>query len=100
MSSARHTRDDLTLYERLLELETDMSAVQDAVGQLAVKLDQVERLMNDQEAAHTAALNEQIARADELIARLQGTQSLTVHEAPESAVESPTDHDAEHGLMS
>lgn len=105
MQPARHTRADLTLYERLLELETDMTAVQDAVGQLAAKLDQIETLMNAQEADHIAAVNDQIARADNLIARLQGNEDSghsvpgMTHEVPESPGEDNEGHSVP-GLLS
>lgn len=80
-----------------------MTAVHEAVGQLASKLDQIEQLINERDADHSAIVQAQIERADSLIDRLKSDEPPG--EAAESASEwqeasQPPTTSSEHGLMS
>lgn len=100
MQPSRHARVDLTIADRLEQLEIDMTAVHEAVGQLADKLNQIEQLINERDADHSAVVQAQIERADSLIERLKQEQP------PGEAVESTSEWQeapvtpSEHGLMS
>lgn len=80
---ARHARADLTIAERLDQLEIDMTAVHDAVGTLAGRLDQIEQLLDERDASHAAVVQAQVERADGLIARLK--QEQPAGQAPETS---------------
>lgn len=96
----RHAQANLTIADRLEQLEMDMTAVHDAVGQLAAKLDQVEQLVAQQSASHIAVIQAQVDRVDQLITQLRGDQPDG--QAPESADVwsdvTPTEHQ-HSGLM-
>ena len=80
-----------------------MTAVHEAVGQLASKLDQIEQLINERDADHSAIVQAQIERADLLIGRLKsdeppGQAVETAAEWQEAPLDPATS--SEHGLMS
>lgn len=102
MQPSRHARVDLTIADRLEQLEIDMTAVHEAVGQLADKLNQIEQLINERDADHSAVVQAQIERADSLIERLKQEQppgeAIENHSEWQEAPQPPTTS-SEHGLM-
>lgn len=58
-----------------------MTAVHDAVGQLANKLDQIEQLITERDVSQAAVVQAQVERVDTLIDRLRGEQPA--EQAPE-----------------
>jgi chromosome segregation ATPase len=85
---AKHALENLSLYERLIKLEQDMSAVHEAVNQLAQRINELEILMQQRDDSHVEAVNEQIARTDGLITRLRDESAGSrEHQAPESSAD-------------
>ena len=68
---AQHARADITLYDRLVNLELDMTAVTEAIDRLAQRLDELEDLVAQRDQSHCDAVQAQISRLDNLAARLR-----------------------------
>lgn len=83
---AKHSLENLTLYERLVHLEHNMSAVHDAINRLSGRLDELAQIVAQREQSHLDSVNAQVSRADTLIARLR--DESTEHQAPEASADS------------
>lgn len=68
---SKHSLEALTLYDRLVNLELDMTAVHDAINRLSGRLDELAQIVAQREQSHIESVNAQIARADSLIAQLR-----------------------------
>ena len=85
----KHSLENLSLYERLMNLELDMTAVHDAVDRLAQRINELEILMQQRDQSHIEAVNTQINRTDELLDKLRTESASSVeHQAPETSTDS------------
>ena len=82
---AQHARLDLTIDQRLINLELDMTAVHEAIDRLAQRLDELTDLVEQRDKSHYDAVQVQIDRLDTLTARLRDEPVSTGgHQAPET----------------
>lgn len=81
---AQHARLDLTIDQRLVNLELDMSVVHDAIDQLSQRLDELEDLVAQRDQSHRDAVQAQIDRLDNLATRLRDEPTTGEHQAEEA----------------
>jgi hypothetical protein len=78
---------NLTLYERLTQLELDMTAVHDAIARLAERVDALESLLQGRDQSHIEAVNGQANQVDDLITKFSDQSAADKHQAPETTAD-------------